>query len=222
MNSGQSGRGAAEDQVLEHDFDGIQEYDNRLPNWWLFILYASIVFALGYWLFYHTVHAGRLPVARYDQEMGRAAEAQLAKASAGGLSEQSLLLMAQVPARVAEGQALFTQYCVVCHGAQGQGMVGPNLTDGAWIHGGRPLEIHRTVTDGVPAKGMAAWGRQLGPSRVEAVVSYVLTLRGTNAPGKGPEGADVGAKPEQAAAAPPADAGAAPAAPPPAAGGTRP
>ena len=221
MNSGQAGRGAAEDQVLEHDFDGIREYDNRLPNWWLFILYASIVFALGYWLFYHTVHAGRLPVARYEYEMGRAAEAQLAKASAGGLTEQSLLLMAQVPARVAEGQALFTQYCVVCHGAQGQGVVGPNLTDGAWIHGGRPLEIHKTVTDGVPAKGMAAWGRQLGPKRVEAVVSYVLTLRGTNAPGKGPEGVAVGAKPEQdAAAAAPAATGAAPA--PPAAGGNRP
>jgi len=218
VNSQREGRGAGADQVLEHDYDGIREYDNRLPNWWLFILYASIVFALGYWLYYHTVQAGRLPVARYEYEMGRAAEAQLAKVSAGGPTDQSLLLMAQIPARVAEGQALFTQYCVVCHGAQGQGVVGPNLTDGSWIHGGRPLEILKTVTDGWPAKGMAAWGRQLGPVRVEAVVSYVLTLRGTNAPGKGPEGIAVGAKPEQdAAAAAPA---AAPA--PPAAGGNRP
>jgi cytochrome c oxidase cbb3-type subunit 3 len=176
------------DQLIDHDYDGIQEYDNRLPNWWLWILYGSIIFALAYWLFFHTIGAGKLPRERYAAEMQKAAETQLARASKGGLSDQSLELMAAMPDRVSEGKAIFTQYCVVCHRDQGQGLVGPNLTDAYWIHGGRPMDIHKTITDGVLAKGMAAWGRQLGPNRVEAVTAYVLTLRNTNVPGKAHEG----------------------------------
>ncbi len=136
--------------------------------------------------------------------MTAAAERQLARLGAGGLTDQSLLLVSQIPARVSEGEAIFRQYCVACHQAQGQGLVGPNLTDGWWLHGGRPTDIHRVVTDGVPAKGMAAWGNQLGPARVQAVVAYVLTLRGTNVPGKEPQGVELGPRPEEGAA--PADA----------------
>jgi cytochrome c oxidase cbb3-type subunit 3 len=176
------------DRIREHSFDGIQEYDNRLPNWWLFILYASIVFSLGYWLVFHTFGLVPNPVGRYREVMAAAAEAQLARMSEGGPTNESLGLMATIPARVDEGRELFQQYCVVCHLERGQGSVGPNLTDRYWIHGGAPLDIHRTVTDGVPSKGMAAWGRQLGPRRVEAVVAYVLTLRDTRVEGKAPEG----------------------------------
>jgi cytochrome c oxidase cbb3-type subunit 3 len=96
--------------------------------------------------------------------------------------------MSTLPERVSTGSQLFQKYCVVCHLEQGQGSVGPNLTDRYWINGGQPVDIHRTVTEGVPAKGMAAWGGQLGPQRVEAVVAYVLTLRDTEVPGKAPEG----------------------------------
>lgn len=176
------------DQVYDHDFDGIQEYDNRLPNWWLAILYGSIVFALGYWLVFHTFGIGKLPIERYELNMQAAAEAELARLAESGLSDEMLLAMSAMPERTTEGQQLFAQYCVVCHSRSGEGLVGPNLTDSYWIHGARPLDIHRTVTDGVPAKGMAAWGRQLGPKRVHAVVAYVLTLKGKNIPGKAPEG----------------------------------
>jgi cytochrome c oxidase cbb3-type subunit III len=174
------------DQVFDHDFDGIQEYDNRLPNWWLWILWTSIVFAFGYWLVFHTFGVAKLPRARYEAEMQRAAAAQLARG--GTLDDAALELMATLPDRVAEGKTLFITYCVACHSARGEGLVGPNLTDAYWIHGGKPLDIHKTVTDGVLTKGMAAWGRQLGPKRVESVVAYVLTLRGTNVPGKVAEG----------------------------------
>jgi cytochrome c oxidase cbb3-type subunit 3 len=174
------------DQVFDHDFDGIQEYDNRLPNWWLWILWGSILFAFAYWLVFHTFGVAKLPPARYEAEMQRAAEAQLAKG--GSLDDAALELMATLPDRVAEGKALFSTYCVACHASRGEGLVGPNLTDAHWIHGARPLDIHKVVTDGVLAKGMAAWGRQLGPKRVESVTAYVLTLRGTNVPGKAPEG----------------------------------
>jgi cytochrome c oxidase cbb3-type subunit III len=134
------------------------------------------------------LHVGRLPRETFQMEMAAAAEAQLARMSTGGPTDESLALMATIPAKVAEGRKIFEQYCVVCHADQGQGLVGPNLTDNFWLHGSKPMDLHKVVTSGVPAKGMAAWGNQLGPARVEAAVVYVLSIRGKNLPGKAPGG----------------------------------
>jgi cytochrome c oxidase cbb3-type subunit 3 len=187
-NPPQENRSDQDDQLRDHDYDGIQEYDNRLPNWWLFILYGSIVFSLCYWLVFHTFHIGKLPRESYEREMVAAAEAQLARAAEGGTTNESLQLMSTIPDRIAAGKQIFVQYCSVCHLEDGSGSVGPNLTDDYWIHGAAPMDILGIVTNGVTAKGMAAWGNQLGPKRVENVVSYVLTLKGKNLPGKAPEG----------------------------------
>ena len=176
------------DRLKEHEYDGIQEFDNRLPNWWLYTLYGAIIFAVGYWLFFHTWRWGPLQEERYTQEMAAAAEAQLARMEGQELTDDTFILMAEVPDRVAAGRTVFEQFCVVCHLADGSGSVGPNLTDRYWLHGGRPLQIHDTVTNGVPDKGMAAWGNQLGPRRVQDVVTYVLTIKNTDRPGKEPQG----------------------------------
>ena len=138
------------DVLRGHEYDGIEEYDNRLPNWWLFILYATCIFALGYWLVFHTFKVVDLPLARYDKEMVAAAEAQLARMAESGLNDESLALMATIPETVARGRDLFTTYCVVCHLDQGQGLVGPNLTDEYWIHGSTPMSIHKTATSKKP------------------------------------------------------------------------
>jgi len=177
-----------QDVVLDHDYDGIQEFDNRLPNWWLFIMYAAIVFALGYWLFLNTYGIGKTLVQRYDQDVKTAQELMLARASAGGVTDESLALSAQMPDVVSGGRALFETYCVVCHSDKGQGLVGPNLTDAYWLHGGKPTEILHTITHGVPSKGMAAWGNQLGTTRVEKLVAYVISIKNSNIPGKAPQG----------------------------------
>jgi cytochrome c oxidase cbb3-type subunit 3 len=91
---------------------------------------------------------------------------------------------------VQTGRGVFAQSCVACHAANGGGGIGPNLTDSAWIHGSRPTTHLRTmVNEGVLARGMPAWGPQLGHERVQAVVAYVLTLKDTNvAGGKAPQG----------------------------------
>jgi cytochrome c oxidase cbb3-type subunit 3 len=191
------------DQERGHSFDGITEYDNKLPNWWLLTLYLTIVFAFGYWLYYHTLGIGDLAGSDYQQEMETAAEMQLARMAGSEVTDASLELRATISARVTAGRALFEQYCVVCHGPQGGGVVGPNLTDRYWIHGGRPTDHYDVIMNGVLEKGMAAWGRQLGPVRVQDLVAYVITLRNTNAPGKPPEGELY--VPEEAA---PADEGA--------------
>lgn len=177
-----------QDELLEHEFDGIREYNNPPPNWIMYILYTSIVFAVGYWVFFHVFSLGSLPVKQYDQAVAAAAEVQLAKMATQEVSDQSLLLMSQVPARVDEGRQIFQQFCVACHLQDGSGNVGPNLTDAYWMHGGKPMQILSTVTYGVPDKGMVAWRDQLGPARVQKVVAFVLTLKGRNLAGKAPQG----------------------------------
>jgi cytochrome c oxidase cbb3-type subunit 3 len=183
------------DRLREHEFDGIQEFDNRLPNWWLWTLYGAIVFAVGYWLSFHTWKLTPLPHDAYAAEMAAAAEVQLARMADQELTNESLNLMAQVPARTEAGAKVFEQFCVQCHRTDASGDVGPNLTDRYWIHGSSPLEIHHTVTYGVPDKGMVSWLNQLGPSRIQDVVAYVLTLKGGNVPGKGPQGYDAEGNP---------------------------
>jgi cytochrome c oxidase cbb3-type subunit III len=195
------------DEMLEHEFDGIREYDNPPPGWIMWMLYTSIVFAVGYWLYYQTFAVGHQPTKNYEAEMARAAEVQLEKMAKQELSDATLQLMAAVPAQVDEGRKIFEQFCVVCHGAGGEGNVGPNLTDPYWIHGGAPMSIWKTVTNGVTDKGMAAWAGQLGPTRVQKVVAFVITLKDTNRPGKAPQGEVETAAP----GAPAAAAGSAPA-----------
>jgi cytochrome c oxidase cbb3-type subunit 3 len=187
------GEGSSDrDRLLDHEYDGIREYDNKLPNWWQYTLYGAIVFSVVYWLIFHVYDLVPLPLGRYQLEMAEAADAQLRRMAGEELTDQALFLMTSVPDRTARGRKLFEQYCVVCHGQQGEGNVGPNLTDDYWLHGNRPLQILHTVEHGVPAKGMAAWGGQLGPVRVQEVVSYVLTIGGTRLPGKAPQGEELG------------------------------
>jgi cytochrome c oxidase cbb3-type subunit 3 len=128
------------------------------------------------------------PDERYALEMEAAARAELERMAEAGTSNESLRLVSTLSDRVAEGRDIFMKHCVACHAERAQGNIGPNLTDQYWIHGGEPMDLHRTVMDGVLDKGMTAWGRQLGPRRVESVVAYVLTLRNTNEPGKEPQG----------------------------------
>jgi cytochrome c oxidase cbb3-type subunit 3 len=104
------------------------------------------------------------------------------------ISNETLLLMAKVPDRVHSGSPVFQSLCVTCHLADASGDVGPNLTDDYWLHGGQPMDILKTVTEGVPDKGMVAWMPKIGPQRVQDVVSYILTIRGSNLPGKAPQG----------------------------------
>ena len=116
-------------------------------------------------------------------------EVQAALQGAGGPSAEQLAALRDDQAAVASGKQVFVQNCAACHRADGGGLIGPNLTDDAWIHGGTLVDMHKTITEGVLAKGMPAWGKVLKPDQVNAVTVYVATLRGTNpANPKPPEG----------------------------------
>lgn len=183
---------------IVHEYDGILEADNLLPRWWLITFYGTVVFSAGYWFYYDAYHIGSTVRESYAAQME-------ARAVGGEVTEELLAGVAADPARVAAGEALFATNCAVCHGGQGEGTIGPNLTDAAWIHGGSSVDIHHTITEGVGTAGMPAWGQTLGPSGVLDVVSFVLGMRDTNRPGRPPQGTVMGAEPDAPEGAAPGD-----------------
>jgi cytochrome c oxidase cbb3-type subunit 3 len=175
--------------LLEHEYDGIREYDNPLPRWWVWSFAASFVFALGYFFHYHVSHNGTSVADEYQAEVAEAQAIEAKRSLSAPVTDSSLGgLMSDAPTMM-EAKALFELRCSPCHGEQAQGLIGPNLTDNAWLHGqGGLLDIYQVVQNGVLDKGMPAWGRQLTPNELRKVVAFVGTQRGKNVPGKAPQG----------------------------------
>lgn len=173
----------------DHVYDGIVEHDNKLPLWWQLTLYGAIVFAGFYW-YGRRLDAIASPDQAYAAEMARqhAAEAEAAR-QRGTVDDAMLSVLGRDPATISRGKEIFVTTCAPCHRADAGGNIGPNLTDAYWLHGGKPTDILRSVTEGVPAKGMPTWGPQLGDQRIQSLVAYVLSIRNTNVPnGKAPQG----------------------------------
>ncbi|WP_230680248.1 c-type cytochrome [Pontibacter rufus] len=180
--------GKAKDVIHStHDFDGIQEYDNDLPPWWKTMFYVSIVFAIGYMLYFHVFNSGALQAEEYEQEMQQAA-LFTAKANNDPNAKTDYTVLTDAAA-LENGKKTFIQNCAACHGQNAEGMVGPNLTDEYWLHGGDVNDLFHTIKFGVPAKGMVAWQGRLGKTQILEVASYILSLQGSNpANAKEPQG----------------------------------
>lgn len=178
------------DLMLDHEFDGIAELDNPTPAWFMWLFYATIIFAGAYLLNYHVFKWGKLQDEEYVAEVSEAKaakEAYLAKAA--NLIDENSVKENLDGAVVSAGQAIFSSNCVACHGDKGQGIVGPNLTDKFWLHGGKINNIFKTIKYGVPEKGMISWEKTLTPKQISDVANYILSLKGTNPPGaKAPQG----------------------------------
>ncbi|MDH4347525.1 MAG: c-type cytochrome [Gemmatimonadota bacterium] len=159
------------DRVLGHadESDGIEEYDNPLPNWWLGLLYFTIIWAVLYGVHYHFV-AGRSQPKALAAELA-AAEARWPKQAAAAAATTVEITQETVAA----GKEIYTANCVSCHGAEMQGGIGPSLVDTTWIHGSAPEQILATISNGVPEKGMLTWGPILGPEKVAQVTAYVVS-----------------------------------------------
>jgi cytochrome c oxidase cbb3-type subunit 3 len=171
-----------------HVYDDIVEHDNKLPLWWQLTLYGAVVFALVYW---YGRRFGAIPSSAqvYEQETTAARAEEAERARLSPVSDDMLATLARDPATVSQGKEVFATTCSPCHRADGGGNIGPNLTDAYWLHGARPTAVYRSASEGVPAKGMPAWGPQLGNQRVENVVAFVLSIKNTNVPGgKAPQG----------------------------------
>lgn len=178
------------DILLDHDYDGIKELDNNLPPWWKYGFYVTIVFGVFYLLIFHVSGAGKLQADEYKEEL-RIAQLQKEermRASAENVNEENVIALTDAEP-ITKGKETFQKLCVTCHRPDGGGLVGPNLTDEYWLHGGGIKNIFKTITYGVPNKGMISWQSQLSPKQIQQVASYILTLKGTNPPGpKEPQG----------------------------------
>lgn len=178
---------AIEDEAsldMSHDYDGIRELDNKVPAWWNWAFFISILFAAVY--LYRMFITQTLP----DQETELAnaneiaAEAKLAylKKGANNVDENTVKMLDA--AGIAEGANLFSKNCVACHGDKGQGnTVGPNLTDDYWIHKGGLQHIFYSIKYGWAEKGMKSWKEDFSPGQIAQLASYIKSLRGTNPPG---------------------------------------
>jgi cytochrome c oxidase cbb3-type subunit 3 len=182
-----------EDKVL-HELDGIKEYDNPMPGWLMAIWWGSLIFSAAYLIFYALSFGEGSMEAEYRADTQRALTAVQAHFDANPLvtpSPAELLAGAKDPAVLDVGGARFTRSCASCHGDRAQGLIGPNLTDTRWIHGGSVEQIFQSVAKGWPAKGMPPWGRAMKPEELSAVVSYVRSIQGTNPPNAKPPEGDV-------------------------------
>lgn len=178
------------DKLLDHNYDGIQELDNPLPRWWVWLFYATIVFSVVYYAYYTFFAPSSFE--RVDQKMSKIAAVQSAQKEAAQETAPAapVRTFPSSPEALEEGKAVYAARCLACHSPTGGGLVGPNLTDKYWIHGkGTAEDIYRVIVEGVPAKGMIAWTPVLSDDQIKAVTVYIQSLQGTDPPNaKAPEG----------------------------------
>lgn len=169
------------EEDMGHDYDGIRELNNPTPPWWRWGFYFSIVFAIVYvWRFQiaHSAPSQIEELAIAEAEAKEAKEEYL-KNAANNIDENNVTLLTGSD-DIAGGQKLFSSSCAPCHGAQGQGVVGPNLTDDYWIHGGQVKAVFSTIKYGVPEKGMKSWKDDFSPKQLAQLTSYIKSIRGSN------------------------------------------
>lgn len=176
--------------ILDHNYDGIKELDNNLPPWWLYSFYISIFFAVIYMFKYHVFNGEN----QYDELAVEYVEADKAYQeylkTAKDLVDYKTVTVLTDPGDISAGKSIFAEKCIACHKADGGGGIGPNLTDKHWILGGGISNVFKTISEGGRSgKGMEAWKKELKPSQIAQVASYVLNFQGTTpAEPKAPEG----------------------------------
>lgn len=183
--------------LLDHNYDGIRELDNKLPPWWLYLFYGCILFGAGYLVRYEIL-GGDNQETELRKEIAQA-KADVAKymLTAPDMMDESKVVKLTDAANLAKGKTIFTTNCAACHRADAGGQIGPNLTDDHWIFGGSIKNLFHTITNGGrDGKGMVAWKASLKPTEIQQVASYILSLQGTNPKDpKAPDG-DVWVDPE--------------------------
>jgi len=178
--------------LMDHEYDGIQEYDNPLPGWWKWTFIGSMVFAVFYGVYWHLGGPGLSDRQEYEAELATYFAEQSKRGGGLKVSEQMLAGLAQNAALVGATKSLFVAKCAQCHGKLGEGGIGPNLTDDHYIHGHSLMQTFTVIDRGVPAKGMLAWGKQLKPGEIANLTAYVASLLGTKPPKpKPPQGKQV-------------------------------
>lgn len=179
-----------EPPLTDHSYDGIQEYDNPMPGWWVWLFVATVIFSGVYWLYFETGVEGRSIFAEYDRHQSKIMTVKFGEIGDLSADEATIAKYMRDPKWLAVGKATYNANCVSCHGIDGGGGIGPNLTDDHW-KGVRHLDdIARIIQNGAANGAMPAWGSRFNhPNVVVLTSAYVASLRGTSPSSpKAPEG----------------------------------
>jgi cytochrome c oxidase cbb3-type subunit III len=170
-----------QDIDLGHDYDNIRELDNKLPPWWIYGFYITIIFAGIYLWRYHVAHTAPLSIQEYENAVAQAEEekANNLKKTGGGEIDENTVKMLTAVADIESGKKIFTGTCAPCHAADGGGLVGPNLTDDYWLHGGKINDVFKTIKYGVPEKGMQPWKGTFSATQIAQLASFIKSIHGT-------------------------------------------
>ncbi len=185
--------GDTRDQVITgHKYDGIREYDNPMPGWWLWLFWGTIFFSVVYVLGIHVfgfVDTYEEDLAENMEELQQIRHAYAEANPTFEADEEALAGFVGNPSMIEAGARHYAAQCATCHGDQGQGLIGPNLTDPYWIHGGSSVDVFNMISEGVPAKGMPPWQGVFSAEERAELVAFVRSLEGTNPPNaKEPQG----------------------------------
>ncbi len=165
--------------MLHHEYDGIRELDNNLPPWWVWMFVATIIFAVVYLFNYHVLGTSDLQIKAYEKEMKkseREVQAYLSK-MAMNVDETNATVLTEA-SDISAGKSIFQTNCVTCHNPNGEGNIGPNLTDKSWIYGFDVKDVFKTIKLGT-ANGMPEHNSKLNPIQIQQVASFVLQLKET-------------------------------------------
>lgn len=174
-----SGEAEATGHVWDED---LQELNTPLPRWWLIMFYITIVYGIGYLIFYPGMGAYQ-GLLGWSQQGEYEAEVLVADAKYGPLYEkflnQDMAVLATDDSAMKTGERLYVNYCSVCHGSDARGARGfPNLRDNDWLYGGKPENIKASIMNGRGGT-MPAWEAPLGGEEgVTQVANYVMKLSG--------------------------------------------
>ncbi len=181
--------------LRDHEYDGIQEYDQKLPNWWLVIFIAATVFAAGYWIAYYQFNWLKTDIEKIEESMAeiRANQEKALLEMLDQLNNDVIVKeWATNPEYVSTGKEVYQVNCIGCHGEDLSGKIatgggqfvtlpGLPLTDGEWKYGAQPMDIFKIINEGTPADSsghnnakMEAWGKKLPPVQIAKVTAYIV------------------------------------------------
>lgn len=177
------------DQILNHEYDGIREYDNPTPGWWNWLFAITVVFSVAYWAWYHI--GTESSTIQQDWEMRQVAEYQKIFGKLGVLQpdEPTVQRMMADPQMLAVARGIFIGNCAACHGRDGGGINGPNLTDDTYKNVRVLGDFYNVISKGANNGAMPAWENRLSANERIILAAYAASLRGTSpASPKAPEG----------------------------------
>ncbi len=176
------------ENLTNHSYDGIQEYDNPLPGWWMWLFGLSVVYSFVYLFYFHAGTEGRTIHDEYNRETTRQVTKRFGDLKLDADAQTILKYMNYEGDPEREkffrvGETTYKTNCVSCHGLEGQGLVGLNLTDDLWKNVNTIEDVARVIENGAANGAMPAWKTRLShPNLIVLTAAYVAKMRGKNLP----------------------------------------